>query len=164
MKVLCWHCAFVLMAISGLAAGTARAEEVLVDDLSQSEPGAFPSQWKTYPFHYGKAEKVYRVVSDGGRHILRAEDNEDVSVPLFKDFHWDLAKYPYLKFKWRAQKLPAGASETGSATNDSACAVYVGFGRTSALKYAWSSTLPVGSYWAKNPGKFYTSRELCFRI
>ena len=148
-------CAVVFLALLGCFAGTLHAEEVSVDSLRQSEVGAFPSRWKTYPFYYGKAEKVYKVVSEGGKNILRAEDKIDASIPIFKDFHWDVTKYPYLKFKWRAQILPAGARETSRATNDSACAVYVGFGRTSALKYTWSSTLPVGSYWAKEPGKFY---------
>ncbi|MFO1463545.1 MAG: DUF3047 domain-containing protein [bacterium] len=138
-----------------LAVAPSAAEDLNVDGLVSSEVGSFPKNWKTYPFHYGKAEKVYKVAQDGGRRMLRAEDSEDISVPIFKDFNWDIAKYPYLKYRWRAQKIPAGSRETTSATNDSACAVYVGFGRTSALKYVWSASLTEGSYWAKNPGKFY---------
>ncbi|MCE9625206.1 MAG: DUF3047 domain-containing protein [Deltaproteobacteria bacterium] len=131
------------------------AAELSVDEFSASESGTFPKNWKTYPFHYGKAERVYKVGSDGGRQILKAEDSEDLSIPIFKDFQWDTDKYPYLKFRWRAQKIPAGSRETSRDTNDSACAVYVGFGRTSALKYVWSAALEKGSFWAKNPGKFY---------
>ncbi len=133
----------------------ALADEMAVDNLQNSAVGQFPSGWKTYPFHYGKAQKVYKMAENGEIKFIRAEDSEDISVPIFKDFNWDLNKYPYLKFRWRAQKLPAGASESSPATNDSGCGVYVGFGHTSALKYVWSSTLPVGSYWAKKPGKFY---------
>ena len=139
-----------LMALGGGAA----AEELGVDGLSASTPGQFPKNWKTYPFHYGKAERVYKVAEDGGRRIIRANDSENISVPIAKDFDWDIEKYPYFKFRWRAQKLPVGSRENSPATNDSACAVYVGFGRTSALKYVWSAALSPGSYWAKNPGKF----------
>ncbi|MDL1872066.1 DUF3047 domain-containing protein [Deltaproteobacteria bacterium PRO3] len=147
---------FVVAAVLCLGfAPLAAAEEIVVDGLAASEVGAFPKNWKTYPFHYGKAEKVYKVAEENGRKILRADDSQDISVPIFKDFAWDIAKYPYLKFRWRAQKIPAGSRETSPATNDSACAVYVGFGRTSALKYVWSASLGEGSYWAKNPGKFY---------
>jgi len=131
------------------------AEELNVDSLQSSDVGKFPKDWKTYPFYSGKANRVYQVAQDGGEKILRASDSEDISVPIFKDFDWDIQKYPYLKFRWRAQTLPSGAKETSRETNDSACAVYVGFGRTSALKYVWSSNLSVGSYWEKNPGKFY---------
>lgn len=145
----------VLAGIISLGISPAFAEEVSVDGLAGSEVGAFPKNWKTYPFHYGKAEKVYKVGQDGGRNILSADAVEDISLPIVKDFRWDIEKYPYLKFRWRAQKLPAGSRETSPATNDSACAVYVGFGRTSALKYVWSASLGEGSFWAKNPGKFY---------
>jgi len=139
----------------------AAASELSVDEFSASEVGAFPKNWKTYPFHYGKAERIYKVASDGGRNILKAEDSEDLSVPIFKDFHWDIEKYPYLKFRWRAQKIPAGSRETSYATNDSACGVYVGFGRTSGMKYVWSANLAKDSYWAKKPGQFYIiSKEM----
>lgn len=150
-----WLFGIAMAGVLGLGLNASYAEELVVDGLSAAEVGSFPKNWKTYPFHYGKAEKVYKVEQDGGRRILRAQDFEDISVPIFKDFSWDIEKYPYLKFRWRAQKIPAGSRETSFATNDSACAVYVGFGRTSALKYVWSASLGEGSYWAKNPGKFY---------
>jgi len=143
------------LALLCLAISPVMAEELNIDELASSEVGTFPKDWKTYPFHYGKAERVYKVAQEAGRRVLRAEDFEDISVPIFKDFNWDVSKYPYLKFRWRAVKVPAGSRETSTATNDSACAVYVGFGRTSALKYVWSASLTEGSYWAKNPGKFY---------
>lgn len=134
---------------------SAAAEEMTIDNFTASAPGSFPKDWKTYPFQYGKARRVYKVEENSGTKFIRAEDSADISVPIFNDFDWDLEKFPYFKFKWRAQKLPAGAKEVGSATNDSACGVYVGFGGTSGMKYVWSSTLPVGAYWEKNPGNFY---------
>ena len=144
----------LVIGILGICGGTAQAEQINVDGLAASTPGDFPKNWKTYPFHYGKAGRVYKVAEEGGRRIIRASDSEDISIPIAKDFNWDIEKYPYLKYRWRAQKLPAGSREDSGATNDSGCAVYVGFGRTSALKYVWSASLPPGSFWAKNPGKF----------
>ena len=128
-------------------------QEISVDQLSKSPVGSFPTGWKSYPFYSGKAHRVYQVQSDGSGKFIQARDSEDISVPIFTDFDWDIEKFPYLKYRWRAQKLPSGARESSRATNDSACGVSVGFGRTSALKYVWSSTLPIGSFWEKEPGK-----------
>ncbi len=135
--------------------------EVQVDNLLSSEVGEFPKNWKTYPFHSNKAKEVYSVANENGKRYIQAIDEREISVPIFKDFNWSIDKYPYLKFRWRAKKLPTGAKEVSWKTNDSACAVYVGFGRTSAMKYVWSSGLTVGSFWPKEPGKFYIiSKEM----
>ncbi len=144
-----------------LGLSSAQAEELRIDNISSSKVGEFPGGWKTYPFHYGKAEKVYKIAEESSGRFIRAEDFDNISVPIFRDFNWDIQRYPYLKFSWRAKKLPAGAREVSRATNDSACAVYVGFGRTSAMKYVWSSGLPVDSFWEKDVGKFFIiSKEM----
>jgi len=134
------------------------APELAVDGVDQkSDLGGFPPGWKTYPFQKGKAKSVYHVQEEGGRRYIQARDEKDVSVLIFKDFDWDLNTHPVLKWRWRPVKLPQGAQEDSRATNDSACGVYVAFGKTSgvALKYVWSSTLPVGHVWEKERGKFY---------
>lgn len=137
------------------------SDPVRVDNLPQSLLDYFPKDWKTYPFHKNKAQKVYKVREENGEKYIKALDEKDISVPIFKDIQWDVAKYPYLKFQWRAQQLPKGAKEVNPATNDSACGVFVGFSRTQALKYVWSDGLTPGSYWAKNPGKYMIiSREM----
>ena len=150
IKLTILHAFFVL-----LGATPALAEELRVDEMASGQVGQFPASWKTYPFHAGKAERVYKIAEEAGKKFIRAEDSDNISVPIFRDFRWDVEKYPYFKFRWRAQKLPAGSREDSRATNDSACAVYVAFSRTSALKYVWSSSLPVDSFWEKDAGKFF---------
>jgi hypothetical protein len=141
-----------LLWISG---GEAKAQEAIrVDALPASQVGEFPKDWKTYPFHKNKAKRVYKVGHHGGENFIQAVDDQNISVPIFKDFFWDISQYPYLKFKWRAQQLPKGSKEVNPSTNDSACGVYVGFSRTHALKYVWSDLLPPGSFWDKKPGKY----------
>lgn len=130
------------------------AEEIRVDNLPESSVGSFPKDWKTYPFQKNKTRRVYRVKENTGHKYIEALDEKFYSVPIFKDFNWDIKKYPYIKFKWRAQQLPTGAKEVGPETNDSGCGVYIGFSRTRALKYVWSDGLTPESFWAKNPGKF----------
>jgi hypothetical protein len=154
----------IIFILAGLAhgAGIVLAQDtVRVDNLSESQVGQFPKDWKTYPFQKNKAKRVYKVGQNGGEKIIQALDDQDISVVIFKDFQWDIAQYPYLKFKWRAMQLPKGSREVKPETNDSACGVYVGFSRTHALKYVWSDSLPVGSYWDKSPGKYVIiSKEL----
>lgn len=138
--------------------GQNSADELIVDDFGKNaKTGEFPAWWKTYPFQKGKAKQVYKIQEENGERFIRAHDDRDISIPIFKDFHWPIENYPILKWQWRATALPQGAREDNRATNDSACAVYVAFGKTSgvALKYVWSSTLPVGHVWEKDPGKFY---------
>ncbi|MBL7685053.1 MAG: DUF3047 domain-containing protein [Deltaproteobacteria bacterium] len=132
--------------------------EVQVNEkMQQSNKGDFPSGWATYPFQMGKVKQVYKIEEEAGKKFIRAFDDKDISMPIFVDQVWDLGQLPILKWKWRAQTLPKGAREDSRDTNDSACGVYVAFGKTSgiALKYVWSSTLPVGHIWEKEPGKFY---------
>jgi hypothetical protein len=152
------------MILAGMALGTkvvSAQEFVRVDNLSESQVGQFPKDWKTYPFHKNRAKRVYKVEQSGGDKFIQAFDSKDISVPIFKDFQWDVAQYPYLKFKWRAMQLPKGSKEVNPATNDSACGVFVGFSRTQALKYVWSDGLSPGSFWDKNPGKYtIISREM----
>jgi len=134
------------------------ADEIAVDDLSKDKAvGGFPSAWQTFPFQGGKAKQVYKVEEETGKRFIRAYDNQDLSVRIMNDFLWPLSKYPKISWRWRARELPKGAAENKRETNDSACGVYVAFGKTSgvALKYVWSSTLPVGHVWEKDPGKFY---------
>jgi hypothetical protein len=136
----------------------ASAQGISVDDLDKNpNSGEFPSGWKTYPFQSGKAKKVYHVVVESNERWIQARDDQDLSIPIFKEFPWSLNDYPWLHWRWRAHELPVGAHEDDRSTNDSACGVYVVFGKWSGvvLKYVWSSTLPVGHVWEKDPGKFY---------
>jgi DUF3047 family protein len=152
---------FFLCALLPLPLGAEQLEtpsQLAVDGLSaNTAPGEFPPWWKTYPFQKGKAKAVYKVQEENGNRFIRAQDDKDISTPIFKDFGWSLQNYPVLQWNWRAIQMPQGAREDNRATNDSACGVYVAFGRWSgvALKYVWSSTLPAGHVWEKEPGKFY---------
>lgn len=131
-----------------------RGEEISVDGFSQATVGEFPNGWKTYPLQMGKAKRVYRIAQEGEENFLRAVDVEFLSVTAFRSFPWDVDKYPYLKFRWRAQSLPEKTAGEWREVDDHACGVFVGFGFASALKYVWSSNFPAGSFWAKKPGKF----------
>lgn len=147
-----------LLAVAALASTAVRADGARrVEEFTQYEADKFPISFKTYPFQRGKAQDVYIVKDDGGNKFLHASDDKDVSVQVFKRFVWNTKQYPNFAWKWRAVTLPKGADENNGRPNDSACGIYVTFGgyTGNAIKYVWSSTLPVGTVVEKKPGKFY---------
>ena len=115
----------------------------------------FPTVFKTWPLQRGDAKQVYRVQEENGKKYLAAFDDKDLSKQIFREFDWNIKAFPYLRWKCRARTLPKGAAENNGATNDSACGVYVLFGKTTgtALKFTWSTTLPVGTIFEKRPGE-----------
>ncbi|MDO8494554.1 MAG: DUF3047 domain-containing protein, partial [Deltaproteobacteria bacterium] len=128
-----------------------------VDNFERYKVGQFPTWFKTWPFQRSDTQKVYSVRQEEGNKFLRADDAKDLSKQIFKEFSWDLKQYPYFKWRWRAKVLPKNAAENVGAKNDSACGIYIVFGRMSgrALKYNWSTTLPVGTTFEKKPGKMH---------
>lgn len=132
-------------------------ESKVIADFQKDKAGEFPRGWKTWPFQRGKAEGEYQVAEEGQNKFLKATDDKDLSIQIFKEFNWDLEKYPKVSWRWRAKTLPTGANESNPDTNDSACGVYVVFGKSTgvALKYVWSTSLPVRAVVAKKPGIMY---------
>lgn len=131
-----------------------------IELFERYKTGQFPTYFKSWPLQRGKAKQVYSVQEEGNNLYLAAEDRQNFSAQIFKEFDWKIEAYPYLKWRWRARILPEGAAENSGETNDSACGVYVVFGKTTgtALKFTWSTTLPVGTIYEKKP------RELSMKI
>lgn len=132
-----------------------------IDGFSGSKVGEFPKGWRARPGQGNEAQKVYRVQEEAGNKFLAADDEEGLSVQIFRLAHWDLDEYPVLKWRWRARKLPEGANETIPAKNDSACGFYVSFGiiRSYALKYVWSTSVPPGTLYKKNDRIYIMVKE-----
>lgn len=149
-----WITGLLLVPLVLALSATVSGDTIRVDHMEKSRVGEFPKGWKTFPFQKGRALKVYSIQENDGHKYIRALDNQNHSVIIYRDFPWDLNSYPYLKFRWRAQQIPNGAKETDPKKNDSACGVYLGFTRTQILKYVWSDTLNPGTWWAKVPGKY----------
>ena len=93
------------------------------------------------------ARNVYTVVAENGNQYLHAyADKQDVQIGISRSFRPE--EFPILQWRWRAKQLPTGANERVVKTNDSAAGVYVIFDSTvvpRAIKYVWSSSLPVGT-------------------
>ncbi len=152
----------IALCSSGLAQDNAtevKSEKIVVDDFEDDAPSEFPKGWKFVGSD--KEVKTYEETKAPGRTMTVRKDGENRFVRLSTednylrytkrsgvDFEWNLKDHPRLKWRWRARKLPEGASERGQ--NDTGGAVYVTFGsdwlgRPKSIKYTYSSSLPVGT-------------------
>jgi hypothetical protein len=115
-------------------------------NFDADQPSAFPQQWKARGSE-DIARIVYQVAEENGNRFLHAHaEKQDVQIGISRSFQ--PKEFPILQWRWRAKQLPAGGNEQATDTNDSAAGVYVVFDSTvmpRAIKYVWSSTLPVGT-------------------
>ncbi|MBI2059146.1 MAG: DUF3047 domain-containing protein [Nitrospirae bacterium] len=116
----------------------------ILEDFSSSAVGRFPAGWKK---SRDKPPAPYEVIEESGERYLHALDRGE-SIKIVKKAEWDPSEFPFLRFRWRVHQLPPRANE--KLRNDSAAGVYVVFERRgiqiypNALKYVWSTGLPVG--------------------
>jgi hypothetical protein len=70
---------------------------------------------------------------------------------LRKDISFEIRKYPYLSWRWKAVKLPKGGDIRKRETDDQAGQIYVIFPRfpslinSRSLGYIWDTQAPIGS-------------------
>jgi hypothetical protein len=119
---------------------------VSLANFDTDQPLTFPQNWKVRGDEE-IARNVYTVVAENGNQYLHAyADKQDVQIGISRSFRPE--EFPILQWRWRAKQLPTGANERVVKTNDSAAGVYVIFDSTvvpRAIKYVWSSSLPVGT-------------------
>jgi hypothetical protein len=127
----------------------------VIEDFSDYHVEKFPRRFRTYPFQRSKASRIYKVAEEKDNFYLKAVDGENLSTIIFREFLWDVDTYPYISWRWRARILPKRADERNGLTNDSACGVYVNFGKYQGevLKYTWSTLAPAGTVYIKKPDK-----------
>jgi len=138
------------------------AMQIVIDNFETYRDGGLPTRWKYLadgrlvdlaPEYMREKEQFY-VVNDGGNKVLRVyTDGEAVHLTMpEQDLAWDLRTHPRLAWDWRALQLPPGAREDVEKKNDTGAGLYVIFAfdglfikRPRAIKYTYSSTLPVGT-------------------
>ena len=148
-------------AVFAQSGAAASAAPQLIDDFEAYPEGSWPSRWKFFTStneirdleEFMADDEKFYVVREGRNKFLRGfTENEAQRISVGNDaafgLDWDLRNHPKLKWRWRALHLPEGAAEDDR--NDSGAAVYVTFsrdwlGRPRSIKYAYSTTLPVGT-------------------
>jgi hypothetical protein len=152
----------------------AQQRKVLFEDFASQEVGDFPSGWRwrrdrdagTGEDAVEKQIDVFRwmIAQEEGNKFLHVRDEHrpghSVSVYMEvrkREFEWRIDEYPILSWRWRVNEVPPGADERYTEKNDTPASVLVVFGKKFpwtpiAIRYAWSSTLPVGAV-AYRPGR-----------
>ncbi|MFB6230333.1 MAG: DUF3047 domain-containing protein [Salinibacter sp.] len=150
---------FLPVGLHSTADAQTREKPIVVDDFEDDSVGTFPDEW-VYVTE-SKNIRTYEETRDPGEKVVVKEEEKNKFLRLItkgevlrysqrngKEFEWSIKTHPRLKWRWRAQRLPEGASEKGK--NDTGGAVYVTFGtdwlgRPKSIKYTYSSSLSVGT-------------------
>jgi hypothetical protein len=165
---------FILAGSKPLPAGPpgGDTECVLLDDFESYPVDGLPTRWQT---NKGSRElkpvgprmmddrERFAIMQEGGNKFVRATMIDQAHRLVFTNgnqFDWNVSTLPYLRWDWRAIRLPEGAREDESEKNDTGAAVYVTFdkdwlGRPVSIKYTYSSTLPVGTVVSYGPLKVF---------
>jgi len=150
---------FFLILLSVLLPTSLVANTLLIDDFSAGDL----SRWQTKEFQ-GQTE--YRIVTLDGNNALEAKSSNAASG-LYKKLSVDLAKTPYLNWRWRIENKLAPLIENKKSGDDYAARIYVVvstgffFWQTKALNYAWSSQASPAASW---PNAFAPNNALMIPI
>lgn len=127
--------AIVVLAaiILGGCAGLNRDERVVLPDVpdlglfSSARPGdELPGKWRVWTMSRFKKSTDYRMVTDAGRTVMRADASASASG-LVHDIRIDPREYPILKWRWKVDGLIAGADNRQSNTEDSPARIVIAF-------------------------------------
>jgi hypothetical protein len=163
MRFLLLAC-FVAFPALALAQSSTAPRQIVLDDFESYRVGALPVRWKYLEDNQlvpleprlMRPKEQWYVVDDRGNKVVRVyTEGEAVHLTMANEadgFDWDITTHPILAWDWRALRLPTGAKEDREKTNDTGAAVYVLFSfdgllfkRPKAIKYTYSSSLPVGT-------------------
>ena len=152
LTLLMLFCGSAPLSVADLSAVFNRG--VAVETFEADAVLAFPQGWSAFR-DAQMAQGIYQVAEEDGNRFLRARaEKQGIQIGLSHKFQ--PKAFPFLRWRWRATQLPPGGDERAERTNDSAAGVYVLYGSRMmprAVKYVWSTTLPVGtratnpSYW-----------------
>lgn len=139
---------------------------IILDDFQSDTVGHLPYNWYDRDGHNKtqffppevRSQYKYSIRQEGSNKYLHYAGTvaRHLNFPLVNKKWINLRKTPILSWRWRVEKVPKGADENISRLNDSAAGVYVVyklvglFRIPKSIKYAWSSTLPVGTILSKN--------------
>lgn len=118
-----------------------------------------PDGW-TYKGKFRTPDVRYAIVEDPElkHRVLLINAPQATGVVMADISDIDLAKYPIMRWRWKAVQLPTGADARVKAKDDQGIAVYVGYGRfkQTSLSYTWETETPKGETGEANYNGFVT--------
>jgi hypothetical protein len=156
------------MLLLGLLAGAASAAQPTA--FSTTLPGAvLPGRWAVQPLPKVSRQTRFDLVHDGNITVLRARA-DDAAASLREAFVADPAKTPWLRWRWKTERVLVNADMAKKSGDDYSARLYVFFDRrpdqmsfgertlfrlgrarfgeqlpAAALCYVWDNRQPVGT-------------------
>ncbi len=135
------------------ALGAIHSAPAQTSDLEQYAIGNFSSgsttEWNPITFD---GTTRYQIVRDGPLQVLRATSTDSASGLVHKQ-RIDLARTPYLSWRWKIANKIENVHETVRSGDDYAARIYVVmdggllFWKTRALNYVWAYGSATGTIW-----------------
>lgn len=149
MRILGAIVFFLFLILLGVAESGAEEKEVLVVDRfsGKLDEHGIPSGW-TLEGDLNDQSKI-SLEREKDNHFLHFFCSDD-SFGIKKDIKFDIRKYPYLSWRWKASLLPRGGDIRQKEMDDQAGQVYVIFPKfptmmnSRSMGYIWDSKAPVG--------------------
>ncbi len=139
----------VLFCCMGTVVSMAQENGVLIVGRFTGEgldTNGVPPGWQRNNLGINSKIAIDRQKEDYFLHILCVNDY----IALGKKLSFDVRKYPYLSWRWKASKLPEGGDIRKRETDEQAGQVYVVFPKfpspvnTRSVGYIWDNQAPVG--------------------
>ena len=138
--------AIALSLTASLMLSAAPAKTVRIDFTRAKQDGDAVTGW-SYKGKFGTPDAQFSIATVDGKKVLRMASEKGTGSLLFDLTDIDIAKYPYMSWKWRVDVLPAGADGTDSEKDDQAIGLYVGTGSTfsqESVAFRWETVTPKG--------------------
>jgi len=139
----------ILFFDPGTGASMAKENGVLIVGRFSGEEldtNGVPAGWQRKNPGNNSKIAIEREKEDYSLHILRVNDN----IALGEKISFDIRKYPYLSWRWKAGKLPEGGDIRNRETDEQVGQIYVVFPKfpspvnTRSVGYIWDNQAPVG--------------------
>lgn len=144
----------MLLIISFFAAANDDAKKedtrkgIKIDFSTAKMDDGVPENWKYKGKPFTK-DVTYALVKDpeSGKQALKITSDKATGAILYDMDKIDLNKYPVIRWKWKAELLPAGADANVKAKDDQGIAIFMGHGRFSqeSVSYAWQTETKKGT-------------------
>lgn len=144
---LCMITRLVLSGVSAMAEGD--TVPVTAFTSGKLEKGA-PQGWE---LKKSKGTPDFALEKTESGYVLHLKSDSSTSYGIAKELKLSQGEYPFLNWKWRVDKLPAGGDVRKSDTDDQAIQIYVAFEetgwpaklKTPLVGYIWDNECPKGT-------------------
>lgn len=136
-------CFFAIISVAAAQGGV-----LVVALFSGLQEKVLPSEWQIKEW---KGKASVNIVEDGAGQEVLCLKSVGTSTALYKKMELNIKDSPFLHWKWKVTKIPAGADVRKKNSDDQAAQIYVVFPKfpsqinSRMLGYIWDSSAPINS-------------------